>query len=87
MSRRNSTWFSALEKRQEEYNERAKAWYEKYLRSMLGNRQKENKFLWTMAGLFVLSLLLPITGLVKVVFFPAEDMDFVTIAIELVLIA
>ncbi|HEY1041884.1 MAG TPA: efflux RND transporter permease subunit [Candidatus Paceibacterota bacterium] len=73
---------SALEKRQEEYNERAKAWYEKYLRSMLGNRQKENKFLWTMAGLFVLSLLLPITGLVKVVFFPAEDMDFVTIAIE-----
>ncbi|HEY0948233.1 MAG TPA: efflux RND transporter permease subunit [Candidatus Paceibacterota bacterium] len=73
---------SALEKRQEEYNERAKAWYEKYLRSMLGNRQKENKFLWTMAGLFVLSLLLPITGLVKVVFFPAEDMEFVTIAIE-----
>lgn len=73
---------SRIEKIQEEYNERAKHWYETFLRGILGNRRKENRFLWSMIGLFVLSLLLPITGLVKVVFFPAEDMDFVTIAIE-----
>ncbi|HEY0979562.1 MAG TPA: efflux RND transporter permease subunit [Candidatus Paceibacterota bacterium] len=73
---------SAIEKRQEEINERAKAWYETFLRGMLGNRKKESRFLWSMIGLFVLALLLPITGLVKVVFFPSEDMDFVTIEIE-----
>ena len=73
---------SRIEKIQEEYNERAKEWYERYLRGILGNRKKENRFLWTMVGLFVVSLMLPITGLVKVVFFPAEDMDFVYIEIE-----
>ncbi|MES2931627.1 MAG: efflux RND transporter permease subunit [Patescibacteria group bacterium] len=73
---------SRIEKIQEEYNERAKAWYEGYLRRILGDRKKENRFLWTMIGLFVLSLLLPITGLVKVVFFPAEDMDFIYVEIE-----
>jgi len=73
---------SRIEKIQEQYNERAKEWYETYLRGILGNRKKENRFLWTMIGLFVISLLLPITGLVKVVFFPAEDMDFVYVEIE-----
>jgi len=73
---------SRIEKIQEQYNERAKEWYETYLRGILGNRKKENRFLWTMNGLFVISLLLPITGLVKVVFFPAEDMDFVYVEIE-----
>jgi len=73
---------SALERRQEEYNERAKAWYERYLRNMLGNKRKENRFIGLMLGLFVLALLLPVFGLVKVVFFPSEDMEFVTIEIE-----
>lgn len=73
---------SRIEKIQEAYNERAKAWYERYLRGILGDRKKENRFLWTMVGLFVISLLLPITGLVKVVFFPAEDMDFIYVEIE-----
>lgn len=73
---------SPFEKRQEEYNERAKAWYEHYLRSFLGDRKRENRFLWLMGGLFVVALLLPITGLVKVVFFPSEDMGMVTIEVE-----
>lgn len=73
---------SPFEKRQEEYNERAKAWYERYLREFLGNRKRENRFLWLMGGLFIVALLLPITGLVKVVFFPSEDMGMVTVEIE-----
>lgn len=73
---------SHTESRQERYNEQAKAWYENYLRGILGNRQKENRFLQLMVGLFIVSLLLPITGLVKVVFFPTEDMEFITIEIE-----
>lgn len=72
---------SKLEQRQEEINERAKVWYETKLRGLLGNRQKENRFIWLMAGLFLFSLLLPATGLVKVIFFPPEDSDFVYIDI------
>ncbi|HWH16329.1 MAG TPA: efflux RND transporter permease subunit [Candidatus Paceibacterota bacterium] len=73
---------SPLEKRQEEYNERAKAWYERYLRDFLASKKRQNRFLWLMGGLFVVALLLPITGLVKVVFFPSEDMGMITVAIE-----
>ncbi len=73
---------SAIEKRQEEINEKAKRWYEAFLRDMLGNKKKGNRFLLLMVGLFVVSLLLPITGLVKVVFFPTEDMEFITVTIE-----
>jgi multidrug efflux pump subunit AcrB len=73
---------SAMEHRQEEYNERAKAWYEKYLRAMLADRKKQVRFIWLMIGLFVVALLLPIVGLVKVVFFPTENMEFVYIEVE-----
>lgn len=73
---------SPLEKRQEEYNERAKAWYEGYLRGFLADRTRQNRFLWLMGGLFVIAILLPVTGLVKVVFFPSEDMGMVTVSIE-----
>lgn len=73
---------SAIEQRQEALNERAKEWYEHQLRGLLGNRAKENRFIWIMSGLFVLSLLLPATGLVKVIFFPSEDADFVYVDIS-----
>lgn len=73
---------SSLEKRQEEYNERAKAWYEGYLRGFLADRTRQNRFLWLMGGLFVIAILLPVTGLVRVVFFPSEDMGMVTVSIE-----
>lgn len=73
---------SPLEKRQEEYNERAKAWYEGYLRGFLADRTRQNRFLWLMGGLFVIAILLPVTGLVRVVFFPSEDMGMVTVSIE-----
>lgn len=73
---------SALEHKQEEYNERAKAWYERYLRGILGNKRRENRFIGLMIGLFIISILLPVFGLVKVVFFPADDMDFVYIEVE-----
>ena len=73
---------SRIEQIQEAYNERAKRWYERYLRSILGSRRKENHVLWIMVGLFVVSLLLPVTGLVKVVFFPTEDMEFIYVEIE-----
>ncbi len=73
---------SAIEARQEELNEHAKTWYKKWLRAMLTNRKRGTRFMYLMTGLFVLSLLLPVTGLVKTVFFPGEDAELVYIDIE-----
>ncbi len=73
---------SQMEERQERYNERAKRWYEAFLRDMLGDRKKENKFLILMGVLFVVALSLPAIGLVKVVFFPTDDVEFLYASIE-----
>lgn len=73
---------SKLEERQEQYNERAKAWYEMFLRGILGDKKKENRFLIGISILLVISLALPVVGAVKVVFFPAEDTGIVTIEVE-----
>jgi multidrug efflux pump subunit AcrB len=73
---------SALEARQEELNERAKSWYKKWLRGLLVDRKKGTRFMYLMTGLFLVSLLLPITGLVKTIFFPPEDAELVYIDVE-----
>ena len=73
---------SPIEARQEEYNERARHWYERYLRGILGDRKRENRFLLTIIGLFVVSLMLPVLGIVKVVFFPSEDYGLLLVSIE-----
>lgn len=73
---------SATETRQELYNEKARVWYENFLRGILGNRKKENQFLIGMGALFIIALLLPAFGLVKVVFFPSEELDYFYISIE-----
>lgn len=77
------TDLSPLEEKQEEYNERAKAWYERQLRGILGNRTKENRIMLGLVGLFVASLLLPVVGAVKLEFFPGEATDFFYADIEL----
>lgn len=76
------TDLSPLEEKQEEYNERAKAWYERQLRGILGDRKKENRIMLGLVGLFFVSLLLPVVGAVKVEFFPAEATDFFYVDIE-----
>lgn len=71
-----------LEERQEEYTERITHWYKKHLRSLLENARWQKIFLRSLAGLFVLSMLLPVTGLVQAIFFPQNDQDFVYINIQ-----
>ncbi len=73
---------SKIEMLQERYNEKAQHWYKSFLRSVLGDRKKENHFLQGMLVLFVVALILPIIGLVKVEFFPPEDSDLAIIEIE-----
>ena len=73
---------SPMEKRQELWNEKAAAWYEKFLRRILGNRRTENRFLIGIMVLFIVALMLPAFGAVQSEFFPADDSDIVTIEIE-----
>ncbi|MDQ5955512.1 MAG: hypothetical protein QG621_515 [Patescibacteria group bacterium] len=71
-----------LEVKQEEYTERVTQWYKEKLRRILENARWQRLFLRALAVLFVLSLALPFTGVVKSVFFPQSDEDFVFINIK-----
>ncbi len=73
---------SSFVKRQEEYAEKGRIWYAEKLRSLLKNRRNQNRFLVAMGVGFVVALLLPVLGLVKVVFFPQDDIDFLYVNIE-----
>ena len=71
-----------LEQIQEEYTDRVTHWYKRMLRGLLENRKLQNKSLWALGVLFVMSLALPFTGLVQSTFFPQGDQDFLYINIE-----
>lgn len=74
---------SKTQERQEKYSEQAREWYQGYLQKLLTNKRSQNKFLVTMVVLFVVALVLPSTGLLKSIFFPAGDADYVYIQVEL----
>ncbi len=70
------------ERFQEELSEKSKEWYKNLLRKILGHDRVEK---WLVRGviiLFVVSIALPATGLVKSVFFGQEDQDFILVDIE-----
>ncbi len=73
---------SDWERRQEDYTDRITNWYKRFLRSLLENRRAQRWFLRTLGILFVVSLALPLTGLVTTVFFPQDNQDYVYINIE-----
>lgn len=70
------------ENRQERWNQAARAWYERYLRRQLDTRKGQTRFIWSLVGLFVIALALPMTGLLKSILFPSDDMDFVLVEVE-----
>ncbi|MEK7602052.1 MAG: efflux RND transporter permease subunit [Patescibacteria group bacterium] len=76
------TSHDALTERQEKYNRVARQWYQNFLYKMLRSKHDQNRFLQVMVGLFILSLLLPVTGLLKSEFFPGEDADTIYVQIE-----
>ncbi|MBP9749432.1 MAG: efflux RND transporter permease subunit, partial [Candidatus Pacebacteria bacterium] len=73
---------SPLEERQERYAEAMRAWYRRKIVWFLDHRKRKQWFVWGMVGLFIAALALPITGIVKAVFFPQSDIDFVYIELE-----
>lgn len=71
-----------LERRQEEYTHAVQEWYRTKLGNLLDSRRTQNWFIVGMLVAFVLAVSLPISGLVKSVFFPNEDTDFIYVEIE-----
>lgn len=79
LRRRN---FSSFEEKQEIYTAKIKELYKRILRSILGNKKRENRFFILLIVLFIMALSLPVTGVVKTIFFEQEDADFIFIEIE-----
>ncbi len=67
---------------QERYNTIAREKYQKFLHGFLANRRAQNRFFASMIVLFFVALTLPMTGLLKSIFFPGEEFDFFYIEIE-----
>jgi multidrug efflux pump subunit AcrB len=72
----------AVEDRSERYNARLRSWYQGFLRRFLHDRKNQNRFLATMIALFLIVMTLPATGLLKSIFFPSENMDYVYVEVE-----
>ncbi len=67
---------------QEEWFEKAKHAYMHFLSTMLKNRSLQNKFLASLGIGFIVAILLPVTGLLKVQFFPQDDLGMLFVTIE-----
>jgi multidrug efflux pump subunit AcrB len=75
---------SEIERTQEKYNKIAHDWYQSFLRRFLHDKRGQNRFLGAMIGLFFIALALPATGVLKSIFFPGADADYVYVQIEIV---
>lgn len=71
-----------FEEIQETYNRKFQTWYRTKLVQFLTNARAQRFFLWGLGISFVLVFFLPLSGLMKVIFFPPEDVDYVYVEIE-----
>ncbi len=67
---------------QEAWSEKAQTWYKGFLGRILDSRKTQNRFFALLAIGFVLAIALPVTGLLKVSFFPQDDQDYAFVSIE-----
>jgi len=72
---------SRFEELQELYTDRFTKWYKRMLRGILTHKNTQKIFLFSLLGLFILSVSLPALGMVKTVFLPQNNQDFVLINI------
>lgn len=73
---------SRFEDIQEEYSNKAKAYYQNFLRVLLGNKNYQRIFLTAIFSLFFLIFFLPGLGIIKVKFFPQDNQDFIYVSVE-----
>lgn len=71
-----------FEELQEVYNHKAQEWYKNFLISFLQKERAQKIFLRSLFVAFILSLALPVTGTLKTIFFPPEDVDYMYVSIE-----
>lgn len=72
-----------IEAIQEKYNEKVQHWYRDLLGTILDNRRIQNIFLITLIAGFFVVMTLPAVGVIKSVFFPPDEADFVYLEIEM----
>lgn len=80
LRRRN---LNALEIKQQEYSRKLESWYATRLDTILQNRRYKIYFLSAIVLGFIIAVSLPIIGVVKVIFFDQEDIDWIYAEIEL----
>ncbi len=73
---------SRFEDIQEEYSNKAKAYYQNFLRSLLGNKNYQRIFLTVIFSTFLLIFFLPGLGIIKVKFFPQDNQDYIYVSVE-----
>ena len=71
-----------FEKLQEEWNHKAQQWYKEQLIRFLQKPRAQTIFLRVLFVAFILSLILPVSGALKVIFFPPEDVDYMYVSVE-----
>lgn len=71
-----------IELLQERYTHNVQVWYRKKLIWFLEQKKAQRIFLWTLFAALILAFALPVTGALKVIFFPAENVDYVYVNIE-----
>ena len=71
-----------FEELQEHYTGVAQAWYRRKLVSFLQNKIGQRILLWSLFLGLVAAFALPATGMLKVIFFPPEDADYVYVSVE-----
>ncbi len=80
LHRKNATEFEA---KQVAWAHQAEAWYRTKLAVIIDEPRKQKHFLWGIRIALVLAILLPITGLVEVIFFPQSDVEYLYVEVEL----
>jgi len=80
LKRRNQT---ELEQKQAQYSRKLENWYRTRIDALLQNRRSKKRFAVGISIALVLALMLPITGVVKSIFFDTEDIDWIYAEIEL----
>lgn len=74
---------SPFESRQTELTHRAESWYRRKLAAMLDSARLQRRFLWGIRLALVVAILLPVLGVVQVIFFPQSDVDYLYVEVEL----
>lgn len=71
-----------LQEKRSRITHNIQSWYKNFLDGIVGIKRKEKRFIRTIIFLLIISLALPATGLIKTIFFPGEDSEFLFVDIE-----